>query len=83
MHFFDESNKRFEWTIGVVFMIAFLYGWSYAIFRVRNTSPCEADGCYYQVVDIPQNGFWKLYAPIMAIDHKYFSAEFPAERSSN
>jgi hypothetical protein len=78
MRFFDEDNHQFEWTIGVVLTMIVLYLGSYLIVRVRNTSSCEADGCYNEVVDIPQKGFWTLYAPVMAIDHKYFRAEFPA-----
>ena len=76
MRFFDEDNKRFEWTISVVLTLVILYLGSYIIVRTRNTSPCEAEGCYYEVVDIPQNGYWRIYAPLMAIDHKYLRAEF-------
>ena len=78
MRFFDEDNRRFEWTFGVILTIVVLYLGSYIIVRTRNTSPCEADGCYYEVVDIPQKGLWSIYTPLMAIDHKYFRAEFPA-----
>ena len=78
MRFFDEDNNRFEWTIGVVLTIVVLYLGSYIFVRARNTSPCEAEGCYYEVVDIPRKGIWNIYAPLMAIDHKYLRAEFTA-----
>ena len=78
MRFFDEDNHQFEWTTGVIFTMIVLYLGSYMIVRVRNTSPCEADGCYYEVVDIPQKGLWSIYTPLVAIDHKFFRAEFPA-----
>lgn len=77
MRFFDEDNKRFEWTIGILTMFVVLYLSSYILARTQNTSPCEEDGCYYENVDIPQTGFWKIYAPLMAIDQKYFLARFP------
>ena len=76
MRFFDEDNNRFEWTIGVVVTIVVLYLGSYLIIRTRNTSPCESEGCYYQIVDISQKGIWNVFAPLTAIDHKYFRAEF-------
>lgn len=77
MRFFDEDNNQFEWTIGVILIIAALYLGSYLIVRARNTWPCEADGCNWEFVDIPQKGLWNIYAPLMSIDHKYFTAEFP------
>ncbi len=83
MRFFDEDNKRFEWTLGVVSMFIVLYLSSYVIARTQNTSPCEEDGCYYEVVDIPQAGFWKIYGPLMAVDEKYFRARFPKDAEKN
>lgn len=76
MRFFDEDNRQFEWTIGVLLLAIVLYLGSYVVIRARNTSPCEEDGCSYERVDIPQNGLWTIYTPLMAIDHKYFRAKF-------
>ena len=76
MRFFDEDNRQFEWTMGIVLTLIVLYLGSYMIVRARNTFPCEADGCYHEVVDIPHAGVWRIYSPLMAIDHKYFRAEF-------
>ena len=77
MRFFDEDNKRFEWTMGIVLAFVVLYLGSYLVIRAKYTFPCEEDGCYYEVVDIEQIGFWKIYAPLMAVDETYFRARFP------
>lgn len=77
MRFFDEDNKQFEWTVGIASLLVVLYLSSYLIVRTQNTSSCEEEGCYYEVVNIPQVGLWKVYAPLMALDEKYFHSRFP------
>ena len=77
MRFFDEENKRFEWTLGLLLIFLLLYLGSYAVIRANYTFPCEEDGCYYEAVDMEQTGFWKIYAPLMVVDEKYFRARFP------
>lgn len=76
MRFFDEDNRQFEWTVGVILMTLVLYLGSYVVLRAQHTSPCEEDGCWYERVDMPQNGLWIIYRPLMMIDHKYFRAKF-------
>jgi len=66
MQFFDDDSRLFEWRMGVVLTLIVLYMCSYITIRAYNTPTCESEGCYYEVVDIPQSGIWKIYSPIMA-----------------
>ena len=79
MRFFDDGNKRFEWTIGFIFLAVVFYIGSFSIIRSRNTHPCEEDGCWYELVDFPTGVPQTIYLPLIVWDKKLFRVRYSSE----
>ena len=70
MGFFDEDNKRFEWTLAVVVAMLVIYVGSFFAIRSHNTFPCEEDGCWYELVNFPNGTLQTVYYPLIMWDKR-------------
>ena len=71
MRFFDEDNKRFEWTMITLGFVLFAYYFSYYAIREIHTVRNERDGCPIagcEEVKLPAGAFYYFYNPLIHID---------------
>ena len=64
MRFFDEDNRRFEWTMGIAVLLAVLYIGSFCVIRVRASS----DDCGLRRIDFPTKPIRTVYRPLIELD---------------
>lgn len=64
MRFFDEDNRRFEWTMMAAILFAVFYIGSFCMIRVRASS----DDCSLQWVDFPRGAIRIVYRPMIVLD---------------
>lgn len=79
MGFFDEDNKSFEFTLGVIAFILSAYIVSYSVIRSGNTQIEERDGCPIEgctVVSLRSGSFYTFYKPLIHLDMATEPGEF-------
>ena len=79
MRFFDEDNKRFEWTFLFLIVVLVLYVGSFWLVRSNVSFPCESDGCSYQNVDFPTGAARLLYRPLIIWDKRLNKVQYSGE----
>lgn len=79
MDFFDENNRKFEKSMGVLALAIIIYISSYVLIRSNSTYIDEVDGCGpkgCETVKLSQGMFYLFYKPLIHADMRITHARF-------
>ncbi len=65
--------------MSVLLIVTVLYVASFYIVRSQNIHPCESDGCYWEVVNFPEEPYRTIYYPLIGLDRQFTRVRYSGE----